>query len=648
MSALAGRGKEFENLQGGTEMEMRRRRVFHIVCSVLFLSLMAMAQLPQCTVTGTLHNVDGSVNANGSVTIIKVIKAGALISMTPSAKFRANASGVVTFTVPRASTAYIYAESYGLNVTGGVALPIPDAATAVLNDLVPIAQVPTNGSTVKDEGTALASPVGTFNFAGAGVTATQSSPGVALITIPGASGGTWGSITGTLSNQTDLQSALNAKQNSLGFTAVPNTRQVAGHALNADVTVSKSDVGLGNVPNLDATAPANIVQDSTHRFATDAEKSTWNGKQDPLGFTPENVANRRTTFQVTPDDSHYPSEKLVKDSLDGKQAAGTYVNTFNGRSGAVTPATNDYSFSQLSGKPTTLSGYGITDSPVGANPSGSIGLSALNGSATTFMRSDAAPAIDQSIAPTWTGAHIHSLSNAAAWAIGPNGNTNPVIRIITNTASQPDGVSITGGAAGAGAMFTALSSGSNAGFTFTPKGTGNLLLSSGLFQIGGTSSSFAAIRRNSTFIESRLADDSNYGGLAGSAINLWNASPSLKAQFNSSTGFILASDLSLIFWNGTSLVSGAAGGNISAISNGVLGVGTGAQGSFAGRLKLTSAIHAGTTIAALNASPTTGEVATVTDGDASLVWGATVVNSGSGATKYLVWYNGSNWTVVGK
>ena len=29
---------------------------------------------------------------------------------------------------------------------------------------------------------------------------------------------TWGSITGTLSNQTDLQNALNAKANSLGFT----------------------------------------------------------------------------------------------------------------------------------------------------------------------------------------------------------------------------------------------------------------------------------------------------------------------------------------------------------------------------------------------------------------------------------------------
>lgn len=50
---------------------------------------------------------------------------------------------------------------------------------------------------------------------------------------------------------------------------------------------------------------------------------------------------------------------------------------------------------------------------VGANPSTVIGLSAVNGTATTFMRSDAAPALSQSIAPTWTGAHIFRRNNAA-------------------------------------------------------------------------------------------------------------------------------------------------------------------------------------------------------------------------------------------
>lgn len=40
-----------------------------------------------------------------------------------------------------------------------------------------------------------------------------------------------------------------------------------------------------------------------------------------------------------------------------------------------------------------------------ANPSVSVGLTIKNGTANTFMRSDAAPALDQAIAPTWTGVH---------------------------------------------------------------------------------------------------------------------------------------------------------------------------------------------------------------------------------------------------
>ena len=61
-------------------------------------------------------------------------------------------------------------------------------------------------------------------------------------------------------------------------------------------------------------------------------------------------------------------------------------------------------------------------------------------------------------------------------------------------------------------------------------------------------------------------------------------------------------------------------------------------------LKLKSYTVAG--LAALTAA--LGDIAIVTDGDSGLAWGATVVNSGSGATKYQVWYNGTNWTVVGK
>lgn len=45
-----------------------------------------------------------------------------------------------------------------------------------------------------------------------------------------------------------------------------------------------------------------------------------------------------------------------------------------------------------------------------ANPTALVGLSAVNGVATTAMRSDGAPALDQGIVPTWTGVHTHSKS----------------------------------------------------------------------------------------------------------------------------------------------------------------------------------------------------------------------------------------------
>ncbi len=64
------------------------------------------------------------------------------------------------------------------------------------------------------------------------------------------SGVNWGQINGTLSNQTDLNTALTGK--------VPTTRTVNGHALSADVTVTKSDVGLSNVANVDTSNASNI------------------------------------------------------------------------------------------------------------------------------------------------------------------------------------------------------------------------------------------------------------------------------------------------------------------------------------------------------------------------------------------------------
>lgn len=73
------------------------------------------------------------------------------------------------------------------------------------------------------------------------------------------------------------------------------------------------------------------------------------------------------------------------------------------------------------------------------------------------------------------------LSNSAnAFTVGANGVTNPVLQVNASTASQADGISITGAAAGSGTNIVAISSGANSPLSLNAKGSGTI-------GIGGTS-----------------------------------------------------------------------------------------------------------------------------------------------------------------
>jgi hypothetical protein len=80
-------------------------------------------------------------------------------------------------------------------------------------------------------------------------------------------------------------------------------------------------------------------------------------------------------------------------------------------------------FSGTCNATTWLRGDGACATPtgtsVGANPSATIGLSVVNGAAVTFMRSDAAPALSQSITPTWSGVHTFSSPPIFSSLTGP-------------------------------------------------------------------------------------------------------------------------------------------------------------------------------------------------------------------------------------
>jgi hypothetical protein len=125
--------------------------------------------------------------------------------------------------------------------------------------------------------------------------------------------------------------AVTAAQAKAGYTH----SQVA-HAPSDAVSLAtvKADIDIDNAidnthaPHSDdqviPTALSQLSDDTTHRLVTDTEKGVWNGKQNALGFTPEDVSNKDTTITLGTSDTKYPSQKAVKSYVD---ALGIGVNT---------------------------------------------------------------------------------------------------------------------------------------------------------------------------------------------------------------------------------------------------------------------------------------------------------------------------------
>lgn len=117
-----------------------------------------------------------------------------------------------------------------------------------------------------------------------------------------------------------------------------------------------------------------------------------------------------------------------------------------------------------------------------ANPSVTAGLTAKNGSAATFMRSDAAPAIDQTIAPTWTSAHTFTqtmttagitASGAISSSAGVAGNTTVTAGVGSNS------VQMAGAPNGSDTVIRALGvTDANVSIQFEAKGSGLLKFAS--------------------------------------------------------------------------------------------------------------------------------------------------------------------------
>ncbi len=119
---------------------------------------------------------------------------------------------------------------------------------------------------------------------------------------------------------------------------------------------------------------------------------------------------------------------------------------------------------------------------------------------------------------------------------------------------------------------------------------------------------------------------------------IYNNAGSLGVASFDNSNLSFGSAMGIAFWSATSVGSGTQDIRLTRQAAGVLKMSSGAS------TQAGSILFDPKTYANLPASPAHGMVAAITDCNTS-TWGATA--AGGGSTKALVYYNGTNWTVMG-
>ena len=180
-----------------------------------------------------------------------------------------------------------------------------------------------------------------------------------------------------------------------GIADAPNDGVQYGRQSGAWTTIASSAIGPATVPPL---------MDGTAAVGT----SPLYARQDHVH--PSDTSRASVSYVDTQDALRAP---LASPVFTGDPRAPTPVSTDNDTSIATTAFV----------KSAVAAVGGVTL----GNPTNTIGLTAVNGSGSTALYSNSAPALSQAIAPTWTGAHAWSYpsisSSASLWSfnIGNDG-----------------------------------------------------------------------------------------------------------------------------------------------------------------------------------------------------------------------------------
>jgi hypothetical protein len=152
------------------------------------------------------------------------------------------------------------------------------------------------------------------------------------------------------------------------------------------------------------------------------------------------------------------------------------------------------------------------------------------------------------------GALTVTSSSASSLAVGPNGATNPVLKVDSSTGSQAAGLSLTGAVAAGTVALAVISSGSNANLSINAKGSGTI-------GIGSVSTGAVTITPATT-----LSGALTYGGVTlsnavtGTGNMVLSASPTLSGTVGGSLTFSGTHTLSAALTYGGVTLSNAVTG----------------------------------------------------------------------------------------
>jgi hypothetical protein len=124
----------------------------------------------------------------------------------------------------------------------------------------------------------------------------------------------WGEILGTLTDQVDLKNALDGKEPTV-------TKGKLTEAISSVLTISG---GTGSVIGSGTSIQVKKASSSQDGYLSSTDWGTFNAKQDVLGYTAEDSANKKTDLTDN-SDTYYPSQKAVKTAVDAKQDTLGYI-----------------------------------------------------------------------------------------------------------------------------------------------------------------------------------------------------------------------------------------------------------------------------------------------------------------------------------